>query len=208
MQTLRVFLPLILLFVIMSIAFITHRVQKSRRRGLMELTPPMETARSLYFKGLIVFYTFIVSVGLSPFRCFEQEDGTSTLVASSSLNCYDANWRSHGFTIALGVLEIIAIPGFLTVVLWKYRTPQSRMDNIFNWRYGILVNPYKPKYFWWALFLLLKRTVLVMVIDLTNSYSPFIRVGLVLMILFIGMTLDGYCQPYFRSTRIRVGLGL
>jgi hypothetical protein len=49
---------------------------------------------------------------------------------------------------------------------------------------------------------------LVMVIDLTNSYSPFIRVGLVLMILFIGMTLDGYCQPYFRSTRIRVGLGL
>jgi hypothetical protein len=183
----------------MLVSAVIHLTEIRKRRlerGNQREANAFERGLSFYLRAIVGLYTFLISVGLSPFRCYPQEDGTYTLVPSSSLNCYDKNWASHWFTIGVGLSQLIAVPCFLIGLFWKYNNPELRQQNKFLWRYGMITRSFKPQFFWWSLLLLFKKTCLVMFIDLTNSYSPYIRVGLTLIVIFLAMTIDGFCKPY------------
>jgi hypothetical protein len=155
---------------------------------------PFERAFALLLVGLVRLYTYIVSVALSPFRCFHQTiDNTYTLVAAPHYNCYDEEWNKHRAAIAYAVMQAIGIPLLVGILLFKNR--RNFESNTFRWRYGLLVSGYKVNFFWWELFLMLKKTLLVVMVDLTNNYDRFLRTFLVEIVLFISMLMELFCRP-------------
>jgi hypothetical protein len=155
---------------------------------------PFEIALSMYLAILVGLYIYMLTIALEPFRCFQQADGTLTLVASPNLDCFDATWSQNMFSIVVGLLYIIGIPSFLILAFWKYRN--SVETNEFHWRFGLLTSPYNRKYFWWSIYLLTKKTLLVMLIDLTNDYTIYIRTFIVLLLLLSALFIESICKPY------------
>jgi hypothetical protein len=155
--------------------------------------PHFDDVISFYISGLLGLYTFLVITAMSPFRCFLQIDGSYTLIPSSNLNCYDKEWYTHLFVIVLGVLQIFLIPMVLSFTLWRNRSRLNK--NAFLWRFGSLTAPYKPEFYYWEIFVLFRKTALVLLIDLSNSLSSFLRVYIVILFLLIFSVIDMFVRP-------------
>jgi hypothetical protein len=155
---------------------------------------PFERALSLYLAILAGMYIYILTIGLEPFRCLQQPDGTLTLVASPNLDCFDNIWARQWFSIGVGLTYIIGIPVLLLSTLWKNR--YSIESNLFQWRFGLLTSSYKPKFYWWGIYLLSKKTIFVFLVDLTNDYSIHFRAFLVLVLLIGTLVIESLCRPW------------
>jgi hypothetical protein len=163
---------------------------------------PFDRAIYLYGAGLGPLYTYLISVALSPFRCLRQEDGSLTLVASPSLDCFDIRWRGNWASIGIGLLNVILVPSIFIYVLWKYR--RDFFDNKeFLFRYGYLTTGLKRKYYWWNVFQLFRKTLLVTTIDLSNNLNTFLRMFLVIGVLLCSILLETLCQPRQESSMSR-----
>ena len=62
---------------------------------------------SLLLMLLSTFYTFVLGMVLSAFRCYPQEDGSYTLLTSPSHDCYDSEWYSYLWIIIFGMLFLV-----------------------------------------------------------------------------------------------------
>jgi hypothetical protein len=104
---LTVLLPMFVLSILLLIAIIVQQYRKRENPHYWDkrLFPnPFERAIFLFGSGLSPLYTYIISVAMAPFRCFEQFDGSYSLVPSPNLDCYDDQWRSHWIAITIGLL--------------------------------------------------------------------------------------------------------
>jgi hypothetical protein len=167
---------------------------------------PFERALSLFLACLAGMYIYLLTIALGPFRCFTQTDGTFTLVASPDLDCFDEEWSRHWFSVLIGLLYIVAIPALLVLLLWKNRN--SIESNKFQWRFGLLTSRFKRRYYWWNVYLLVKKTTLVMLIDLTNDYTPSLRSYLVLLLLVGTLVIETLCTPQKLSVGVSRYLNL
>jgi hypothetical protein len=181
------------------VGFSFQKWRNSTRLRLRLAANPFEKAFSLYLGILSGTYIYLLTISLEPFRCFKQPDGTSTLVASPDLDCYDVVWNKHRVSIFFGLQYIVLIPAFLVSILWKNRKIVD--SNVFQWRFGLLTSRYKPQFFWWSIYLLAKKTVVVMLIDLTNDFSVFLRSYLVLLVLVTTLVIESLCKPLKRSNQ-------
>jgi hypothetical protein len=196
LHTINISLPLVSLGLIFAIAWISVEILKRKDPKLMEskLKPnPYERAIFLYSWGLSSMYTSICSMGLAPFRCYKQDDGSQTLVPAPYLDCFDSKWRENWFPILLGLSYIILIPTFFIWILWSYK--QNQFSNSFHFRYGFIVRGLKKEFYWWNLWQMLRKAVVVMMVDLTSTYNVYLRTFLVVMILLIGMFVETILQP-------------
>jgi hypothetical protein len=162
------------------------------------IASPIERSIFIYVLGVVGLTAYVMLVGMAPFRCFRQMDGTYTLVSSSSFNCYDEVWHSNMFTIVLGVVEIAMIPAGLFWILFHHR--RNLYSNKFVWRFGHLTNRYKKKFFWWEAVVIMKKLTFVMVVELTNDFDRHIRVLLAESVLISGLFLESFLQPRAEKT--------
>jgi hypothetical protein len=159
---------------------------------------PLERAYSLFLFISTSLYTFILSSVFSPFRCYRQPDGSQTLIPKPTESCFNDSWKSHLPIITLGMLIALSIPLILLILLYFNRSGME--SNVFRRRYGMLVVPYRMKFFWWELVLMFRKALLVMLIDLSNNQSVFLRnYGVILFLLIIAL-IEAYVQPYKFST--------
>jgi hypothetical protein len=159
---------------------------------------PFDNAISFYLSGLGSLYTFIINLSTNPFRCFQQIDGSYTLVPASYLDCYDLSWKQNYFSIVTGLAYIALIPVIFGCILWKLKTNSS--NNIYIFRFGVLTKEFKKEYWWWGLFQLFKKTLLVMLINLTSNSNPFFRSFLVLLVLLFTLFVETLLQPRIESS--------
>jgi hypothetical protein len=162
---------------------------------------PFEKSIFIIGSGLGPLYTFLITIALSPFRCLKQVDDSLTLVPSPNLDCYDANWSQNWGTILLGLSYIILIPAYFIFVLWRNRS--NFESNQFYFRYRYLISGLKPQFYWWNVYQLLRKTLLVMMIDLTNSFDDFARKYLVFIALLGGMLVETLLQPRIKDSASR-----
>ena len=163
-----------------------------------------ERVQSIFLGGIFDLYTYFLSVGMSPFRCLRQDDGTYTLAPSSSYDCFDAKWFNNWFIVSLGLLQLIVFPLIMVWAFCKHRSLESRQSNSFVWRYANLVRDYKPEFYWWGLFMLVKKTLLVVVIDSTNGSSSYIRTFITLLLLILAMAIESFCKPRLCGGSLRL----
>jgi hypothetical protein len=194
-QLLKVLLPFIVFFVTISVAYGFQRYQEHkfpRRFAIQSMPSPIDRGVSMYIRGILGLTTYVVMVGFAPFRCYQQPDGSYSLVPSSDLSCYDQDWFSHMFIILLGLIEIILLP---LVVLLIFHSQEKLKENKFRWRFGILTFSFKHKYYWWEAVVLMKKLCFVMVVDLTNDFDPQLRIFFAEVVLLVGFFLEYVCQP-------------
>jgi hypothetical protein len=195
-QWFKVSLPLIIFAVLFACSYIIQ-LYRSYKNPLeyhnQSTANPFE--RTIYFfsYGIVRLATYILMVGLAPFRCFQQADGTHTLVPSPNLNCYDSQWFSNMFLISLGILEIFLLPLGL---LWLFVHYQNRFhNNKFNWKFGHLIAKFKENYYWWELVEMLKKLTFVIVVDLSNDLEKHFRAFLAESVLVVGLLLECHFHP-------------
>jgi hypothetical protein len=176
------------MFLLASVVNVVRKMNSQQSRG-----NPHEKVVFLFGAGIAQWYTFIITIALSPFRCKLQIDGSYTLTASPSLDCYDYQWMKNWPIICIGLSYILLIPAYFFFILWKNRN--NLTDPHFIRRYGYLILGIKPKLYWWNVFQLLRKTFLVMMIDLSNSLDSMMRVFLVLVALLAGMFFESLVQP-------------
>jgi hypothetical protein len=92
------------LLLIASAVSLVHKAQGNRSVN-QYLADPFDKAIYFYSLGLVSMYTFIINIALTPFRCYQQSDGSMTLLPASHLDCYDSQWKQNWFSITVGILS-------------------------------------------------------------------------------------------------------
>jgi hypothetical protein len=201
-QLFKVMLPFIVLAVLLSVAFVMDKFRERQHPEIANRAFPnsMDKTISLYLKGVLGLTTYVVMVGFAPFRCFQHIDGTYSLVPSSSLSCYDAEWFEHLPIIVVGLMEIILLPASVLVIFGVYRNKHD--SNKFRWRFGLLTISYNRSFYWWEVVALFRKLVFVMVVDLTNDFETPLRIFLAEVVLISGIFLETIFQPRRAETRV------
>jgi hypothetical protein len=178
--SIQVFLPLILCAALLAFAGLKQFLINRKNRHVVKasfksVADPFERAYSLLLLYLTSLFTLIVSVAFSPFRCYLQIDGSYTLIPKPSENCFDGVWLSHIWVIILALLFIGIVPFAIFYRLRSYKG--NFKSNQFLWRYGLLTDVYKEKYYYWELMSMFRKTLIVIFVDLLSNYSKFGSVG-------------------------------
>jgi hypothetical protein len=144
---------------------------------------------------LVSMYTFLATNAFSPFQCLQQPDGTYTLITDPSANCYDSTWYSNlAFVVFSGIFTVFVIPCKLFHVLYKNRDNLNSKE--FVSRYGTLVDSYKPKFYYWELYNVLKKTLFSVLVNATNDLGQDERIFYVTIFLFVCLLMENILKPY------------
>ncbi len=190
--------PFIFLGLLLFAGFTSWSIEHLKRSEKMVRTKAsiLEKGISMYLMLMTALYTFVLSNSMSAFRCFAQDDGSSTLVSSPNLNCYDHEWNLNLFAIAFGLLVLISVPCCVGWILFSYRKLELRRSNRFVWKYDFLVSPYRDRFFWWEFFVLMKKLFFVVFIDSTNNMSLYGRSFILLVFFAAEIALDWHIFPF------------
>lgn len=193
--TLKIFLIIGSFLLIYGIGFIATRLNRRKiDSSSLSQASYLEKSISTFVVVLSTLYTFVLSSIFSAFRCFKQDDGSFTLLSSPSLDCYDETWYSNLYVIVLGVLIIMIVPILLLLILFKHQ--QNRFGNHYYWKFGVLISAYKPKFYYWEFVLLMRKTIFVSLVDLTNNWVKLERSFIIICFLFFELFLDLIVQPH------------
>jgi hypothetical protein len=193
----RILILAVILFFISTMVLV---VKRSREKDYIlrlqkRITAhPYEKALSIFIFLITSLHTFILSVVLSPFRCYPQADGTSTLIPKPSEDCYGFTWRRNLPFIVFGLFQILAIPCFLLYICWNFKAQKS--NNFFLWRYGILFRPYKDEVFYWEVIVMLRKTFFVLLVDISNGLKKSLRIYLTMLFLLMSFLAEGLLRPH------------
>jgi hypothetical protein len=150
-------------------------------------------AAFLFFMSLM--YTFIILNAFRPFQCLEQSDGTFTMISYPSLQCFDVQWYSNlGFIIVLILITVIAYPCGVCWILYSNRR-NIHSDQFLN-RYGYLIDPYKPDFFWWEIYVLVKKTLFSILLSSLITFPDSERSFYLTIYLLFCLIIENICKPY------------
>jgi hypothetical protein len=177
--------------VMFAIGYVVYVLKKESRKIT---STSLHKAISSFITILKGLYIYILTATFSAFRCVPQDDGTFTLLSSPELDCYDEIWFENVWVIVFGILVQICVPCYLFFVLYRNRFSLNRND--FYWRFGSLYAQYKPKYYFWDIAILLRKTLFVSLIDLTNSWQKLNRTFVLILFLLFEWQLDALVDPF------------
>lgn len=196
---LKIFFPF-LLFIFMSIVgyFVTVKLSDDRKNYL---STAFQRSISAFWVFLTSLYIFVLNNILTVFRCYPQDDGSYTLLSFPSLDCYDDQWIDNLPTITFGILFMFLLPLILFFIL--YRNRKNLVSTNMFWLFHRLILPYKPQYYYWEIVVLIRKTVFVCLVDLTNGWSKSTRAFLLEVFMSVELYVDGHVRPQ-QNTRIPV----
>lgn len=198
------FFPLVSGCFILLMGWIVHVLQKRYQkvyagdRGDFQVSSVIDNAISIIVTVENLMYTQIASNTFSPFRCFQQIDGTFTLIPNPSQDCYSGEWFRHFPVIVFGMLQLFLFP--LIMILILSRTPsggQSRKT--YERRFGILTGPYKPQFYWWEIVVVLQKTIIVVVIDTSYNLHSSMRVFIIVLVLILMYVAEDRLKPFKKT---------
>jgi hypothetical protein len=175
----------------MFFTFLKSRIKSLR---LKLVANPLDKSIAAFLMLLTSLYTFVLSSILSAFRCFPQGDGSYTLIPSPSLDCYDSIWYDHLGIIAIAIVLICIIPIGLFAILFLNRN--QRTNNRVYWRFGRIIEPYKPNFYYWEVVVLIRKTIFVCLVDLTNGWQKLNRSFIIIAYLLIESFMDNLLKPF------------
>jgi hypothetical protein len=186
---------LLILFVFPLMSLVASLVSwmKGNVKNQMSANPTQKSIYS-FLMMLTTLYTFVLSTTFSAFRCYRQDDELYTLLSSPDLDCYDKEWYDNFWSIFLGIAFIVSVPIVLFFILYKNR--YNFQQNRFHYKFGYLIFPYKPKFYYWEIVMILRKTVFVSLIDLTNDWPKLDSSFVLLMFLTAEWFLDAYVNPF------------
>eukprot|EP00736_Rhodelphis_marinus_P003681 Rmarinus@m.22979 len=147
---------------------------------------------------LFVLYPTITETVLMLLNCYELEDKWY-LVESMDMECYGSRHQTVLITNFLPGLAIytVGIPlyGFLVLYWNRHRLDSNRILA----RYGFLYNGFEPKFYWWEIWIMVRKTGVVFITVFMTGFGITVQ-GLVLIgLLILSILLHVYAQPYVKN---------
>jgi hypothetical protein len=157
---------------------------------------------SLFSFMVVGFYTLLISTVVQPFNCTKQSDGTYTLTKAPSLKCYDETWNKNlPMIIIFFVLYGLSIPAVMIYVFFTNR--KQKLEPAFVSKYFSLMSPYRPRFFYFEIVLMLKRALFVISNDFLSIASYIVRyfsgIGTLLLFLWIESLTTPYQNDNFNQ---------
>jgi hypothetical protein len=148
----------------------------------------------------VALFTFVISNVVEPFNCTLQSDGSYMMTHNPSTLCYGEMWRSHlpGMVIFLLINGVFG-PSVIIYFFWTNRHfPETEP---FRSRFSALMTPYKRRFFYWEIFVMLKRTVFIVSGNFlsSNGATYIVKYCTSVFILFISGWLEMLASPYTSS---------
>lgn len=158
--------------------------------------------RSIY---VVVFlfstmFTMIVMTVFRPLQCLPQPDGTYSMMAAPSYQCFDKQWYTkYPFVILFSVIFVGILPIVLIIEFWKNKSNPDSLN--FIWKYGSLLRPYRKKYFWWEIINTVKKTIFVILVDVLSDISIYSRLFYLICFLMLFLGIENTVKP-FKNSRL------
>jgi hypothetical protein len=149
------------------------------------------------FSTVVVFMsTYLTSTAISPFNCVKASSTTYVLWKNPSEICFRGTWNEYIFFAGtFTIVYLLFVPSSILFVFVKYRKHVA--DPVFLKKFGSLVNPYKPRYYYWELVMLLKRIAFISVRDIVFiAFDNQTKFVLSITILAFFLSLEIYFEPY------------
>lgn len=144
---------------------------------------------------VITMYTSAASVVLQPLRCYKQNDGSTTLLPAPYMTCYDDVWNRNLYIFGTLILIVLfGIPIWLIYTLYRFRKDINDID--FVCKYRALVEPYHHSFFYWEIINMLKKVILVTILDFFPNVISFTRTFLAVITIFLFVVFENIVQPY------------
>jgi hypothetical protein len=154
-----------------------------------------EVAIKMAFASLFLTYPFVSQTVFQVFMCRDL-GSASYLVVDYQISCDDAEWSTLS---SIGVVAVvtypIAIPVLTLLLLFKNRHDIQSGDGNAYERYAFLVGDYKPTYYYWDCFEMLRKVTL-------TGLMAFVQRGTVMQLVvgitisMVSLTTSAWCQPY------------
>jgi hypothetical protein len=184
----------------LSLAIGLHILQVSRQHKVTkwaEIKGKVSMPRVKFMIGLLslTLYTASVSAALSPVNCVTDEEGNFYLQKDPSVACYDQKWFSNIALVSFFLIFYpLAVPIGLCYLFFINRKQRTSPQFLSKW--GFLVSPYRPRYFWWEVLVILKRTIMVLMSQFLASSNVSMRIGIPVMLQAVFIVLDLFRTPY------------
>jgi hypothetical protein len=192
---------LLLLFVLRWV-FALKFPSQAQKLGISEKMALSRKLIAVFSFMVVAFYTVMMSSAVQPFDCTRQSDGTFTLTKSPSSRCFDSVWFSHLPAIVFFILLYgFSIPAVMIYIFYSNRHQKSTIA--FLSKYNSLVSPYQPRFFYFEIVAMFKRTLFVMANDFLSPTSYAVRYFVSLAILMGFVWVDVYFFPY-RSKELNI----
>jgi hypothetical protein len=139
-------------------------------------------------------FTFLTSKVLGPLECYQQPDGTFTMVLSPSERCFSGSWnRNYGTVILYTFLYLALVPFLIILVFIRNR---GRKDALFLERFGSLIRPYREHLYFWELIWTLKKAIFVILVKVLAGVSLSDRLFFLICTLMLFIALESYFLPF------------
>jgi hypothetical protein len=149
------------------------------------------------FSSVVVFMsTYLTSTAISPFNCVKVSNNTFVLWKNPSEICFRGSWAENiYFAVTFSIIYLVLVPLSILLVFIKYRKRIAEPQ--FLKKFGSLIDPYKPRYFYWELVMLVKRIAFISVREIILiGYDEQFKFILSILILSLFFALEIYFAPY------------
>jgi hypothetical protein len=175
-----------------SAASVHNLLTKFYSMGKISLRSTSYQAFSFLIVGL---YTFLSSSAVEPFNCIKQTDGSFVLAKLRSENCFSGTWNNYAAAIYIFfILYCFIIPSILAYILIKNRKNIGTVE--FELNFGSITSPYKRKYYFWELFIVLRRSFFVISNNFLSFQAEDSRYAVGIFFLLGFLFLDVIFAPY------------
>lgn len=160
---------------------------------------PYASSRYIYalLSLTITLYTNLTSTGTEPFNCIKQpESGRYIMLNNPSEFCFEGEWMKNIPTAAtFSALYILGIPFGVFLLIFFHRKTLFSHDSLA--KFGTLIMPYRMEAYYWEVFTLTRRAVIVCLIDFLTQFNLlYVQVILLLFNLSITLVLQVLVRPY------------
>ena len=173
--------------VLLCVIYVVRAKVMRRRQGMRKLTSSV-----LMLLGLV--YMSLTTTSLSHFDCTRQVDGSLTMDAAPSIDCFSDEWyRLLPAAVAGIVFYVVGIPLLLLVVYTRFRFRMREAAIALS--IGGEFEAFRPRYAFWAPLLMLRKLALVLAKIFFTSITA-VQLVAAMMIIVVSIMMQLKWQPY------------
>jgi hypothetical protein len=160
---LQMSIPLIILMLTVFMAFL-KTVLLNVKEFKIVLDELKKAAFQVYAFTGVALHAYLTFTALSPFVCQEKSNGMLVMRHDPSQLCYGPSWKKHeGMITFFLVFYVILMPLSYLIIFFVNRKSISSVN--FQSHFGFLVRRFKKQFFWWEIFIMIRKTCFILAIQ-------------------------------------------
>ncbi|KAJ5078107.1 g protein-coupled receptor-related [Anaeramoeba ignava] len=166
----------------------THGFSKQKRKTLYN------NLINSYTTILSFIYLFISFKALQIFDCKKQTSGVYTFEGDPSLFCYEKWWKDLlPWAIVCLIVYVIGIPVIFIILFFV--SSKKLDEKTFDLRFGLLCSRYTKRWFFWEIFIMIRKLFLI-ISQLFISFDSIFQSVICVIVLLCALVFQVNSKPF------------